>query len=160
MMLISDAFVRNRSASLPWALLVGRVAAMADWEDVRGIVAELPEVTESTTRGNLFWRVRGKGFVWERPLRAKDRAELGADAPEGPILGARTESLHVKDALIASEPEMYFTITHFDGYSAVLVRLDVIGADELRELIVEAWLAKAPPRLAREYADAHLPDDH
>jgi hypothetical protein len=42
----------------------------------------------------------------------------------------------------------------------VLVRLDVIGGDELRELIVEAWLAKAPPRLAREYADAHLPDDH
>ncbi len=101
---------------------------MPDWEDVRRIVAELPEVTESTTRGNLFWRVRGKGFVWERPLRAKDRAELGADAPEGPILGARTESLLVKDALIASEPEVYFTITHFDGYSAVLVRLDVIGA--------------------------------
>jgi hypothetical protein len=132
---------------------------MPDWEDVRRIVAELPEVTESTTRGNLFWRVRGKGFVWERPLGPKDRAELGDDAPEGPILGARTESLLAKDALIASTPEIYFTITHFDGYSAVLARLDVIGADELRELIVEAWLAKAPPKLAREYAAIHLPDD-
>ncbi|HTU31598.1 MAG TPA: MmcQ/YjbR family DNA-binding protein [Solirubrobacteraceae bacterium] len=133
---------------------------MPDWEDVREIVAELPEVSESTTRGNLFWRVRGKGFVWERPLGVKDRAELGAAAPEGPILGARTENLLVKDALIASEPEVYFTISHFDGYSAVLVRLDVIGRDELRELIIEAWLAKAPPRLGREYAAAHLPDDH
>jgi hypothetical protein len=131
---------------------------MPDWEDVRRIVAELPEVTESTTRGNLFWRVRGKGFVWERPLRAKDREELGAGAPDGPILGARTESLVAKDALIASAPECYFTISHFDGYSAVLVRLGLIPADELRELIVEAWLAKAPPKVAREYAAAHLPD--
>jgi hypothetical protein len=131
---------------------------MPDWEDVRRIVAELPEVTESTTRGNLFWRVRGKGFVWERPLRGKDRAELGAGAPDGAILGARTESLIAKDALVASEPEIYFTISHFDGYSAVLVRLDVIDGDDLRELIVEAWLAKAPPRLAREYAAVHLPD--
>ena len=133
---------------------------MPDWEDVRRIVSELPEVTESTTRGNLFWRVRGKGFVWERPLRAKHRAEFGADAPDGAILGARTESLLAKDALIATAPEIYFTISHFDGYSAVLVRLEVIPAVELRELVVEAWLAKAPARLAREYAEAHLPDDH
>ena len=49
--------------------------------------------------------------------------------------------------MISSAPEIYFTITHFDGYSAVLVRLDVIGADELRELIVEAWPARAPARL-------------
>ena len=131
---------------------------MADWEDVRRLVADLPEVTESTTRGHLFWRVRDRGFVWERPLGPKDRAELGSRAPDGPILGARTESLAAKEALIASAPEIYFTITHFDGYSAVLARLDVIPDDELRELVIEAWLAKAPPRLAREYAAAHLPD--
>ena len=131
---------------------------MPDWEDVRRILGELPEVTESTTRGNLFWRVRGRGFVWERPLRAKDREELGPSAPAGPILGARTESLLAKETLIAAAPEFYFTISHFDGYSAVLVRLDVVPADELRELIVEAWLAMAPAKLAREYAAAHLPD--
>jgi hypothetical protein len=131
---------------------------MPDWEDVRRIVADLPDVTESTTRGHLFWRVRDKGFVWERPLGIKDRQELGADVPDGPILGARTESLHAKDALIASAPELYFTISHFDGYAAVLVRLALIPVDELRELIIEAWLAKAPPKLAREYAAAHLPE--
>ncbi|HLI58345.1 MAG TPA: MmcQ/YjbR family DNA-binding protein [Solirubrobacteraceae bacterium] len=128
---------------------------MPDWEDVRRIVGTLPDVSESTTRGNLFWRVHGRGFVWERPLGRKDLAELGDRAPDGPILGARTESLAAKEALIASAPETYFTISHFDGYSAVLVRLDVIPEDELRELIVEAWLAKAPPRAAREYAAAH-----
>jgi hypothetical protein len=132
---------------------------MPGWEEVRRIAGALPDVSESTTRGNLFWRVRGTGFVWERPLGRKDRAELGDCAPNGPILGARTESLMAKEALIASAPEIYFTITHFDGYSAVLARLDVIPPDELRELIVEAWLAKAPPRLAREYAAAHLPDE-
>ena len=128
---------------------------MPDWEDVRRIVGTLPDVSESTTRGNLFWRVHGRGFVWERPLRRKDLAELGDRAPDGPILGARTDSLAAKEALIASAPEIYFTITHFDGYSAVLARLDVIPDDELHELIVEAWLAKAPPRLAREYAADH-----
>jgi hypothetical protein len=128
---------------------------MPDWEDVQRIVDELPQATRSTTRGNLFWRVRGRGFVWERPLGAKDRAELGAAAPPGPILGARTEGLMAKEALIASAPHIYFTISHFDGYSAVLARLEVIPDDELRELIIEAWLAKAPTRLAKEYAD-HL----
>lgn len=99
---------------------------MPDWEEVRRIAGALPDVSESTTRGNLFWRVGGKGFVRERPLGREDRAELGDRAPDGPILGARTESLMAKEALIASAPEIYFTITHFDGYSAVLARLDVI----------------------------------
>lgn len=131
---------------------------MASWDDVRAHVEALPETTEGTTRGHLFWRVRGKGFVWERPLRRTDLTELGDAAPAGPILGARTDGLQAKEALIASAPEIYFTISHFDGYSAVLARLDRIPADELHELIVEAWLSRAPARLAREYAAAHLPE--
>jgi hypothetical protein len=136
----------------PAAVARRSVATMPGWQDVRRSVQELPEVTESTSRGHLFWRVHGRGFVWERPLGIKDRAELGPAAPAGPILGARTDSLIAKEALIATAPEIYFTISHFDGYSAVLARLDVIPADELHELIVEAWLAMAPPRIAREYA--------
>ena len=38
----------------------------------------------------------------------------------------------------------------------MLIELDAIGAAELREVIAEAWLAKAPARLAREYAEANL----
>ena len=56
-----------------------------------------------------------------------------------------------KLALIESEPEIYFTIPHFDGYSAVLVLLERIGVEELEELIVDAWLVRAPKRLANEY---------
>jgi hypothetical protein len=102
-----------------------------------------------------MWRVRDKGFVWERPLRAADLRALGDGAPTGPILGARVEHLGAKEALIADRPDVYFTTPHFDGYPAVLVVLSEIELEELRELIVEAWLARAPKRLAGQYASEH-----
>ena len=98
-----------------------------------------------------MWRVKGKGFVWERPLRAKDREALGASAPTGVVLGAAVADLGVKDALLESDPRLFFTTPHFDGYAAILVRLDDIAPDELEEVVVDAWLAKAPKRLAAAY---------
>jgi hypothetical protein len=59
----------------------------------------------------------------------------------------------IKFALIADEPELYFTTPHFDGYPAVLVRLAEIDRLALRELIVEAWLTQAPKRLVQEFLD-------
>ena len=64
---------------------------MAGWEDVRRIALSLPEASERLSRGLAWWEVRGKGFVWERPLRRADHEALGDDAPDGPILGARVE---------------------------------------------------------------------
>jgi hypothetical protein len=130
---------------------------MASWDDVRRIALALPETNKQPSREHAFWRVRDNGFVWERPLRASDLRALGNDAPSGPILGARVEHLGAKEALLADDPEVYFTTPHFDGYPAVLVRLERIPLDELEELIVEAWLARAPTRLAKEYLDAHPP---
>jgi hypothetical protein len=130
---------------------------MAGWEDVRRLAMSLPETSERTRRDGLaFWEVRGKGFVWERPLRKSDLRALGDAAPEGPILGARVEHLGAREALIADDPSVFFTIPHFDGYPAVLVLLDRIAVADLEEVIVEAWLARAPKRLADEYADANL----
>jgi hypothetical protein len=126
---------------------------MATWNDVRRIALALPETTEVTSRGNLTWNVKDKGFVWERPLRRADLEALGDAAPDGPILGARVADVGVKDALIADNPAAFFTTPHFDGYPAILVRLDDIPVAELDELITEAWLAKAPKRLAKEYLD-------
>jgi hypothetical protein len=100
--------------------------------------------------------VRDKLFVWERPLRASDLRALGGDAPEGPILGARVEHLVAKDALLADDAEVYFTTPHFDGYPAILVRLEAISEEELRELVVEAWLCRAPKKLAEQYVRDHL----
>ncbi len=129
---------------------------MGSWDDVRRIALALPDTSEQSSRGLASWRVREKGFVWERPLRSADLRALGAAAPTGPILGARVEHLGAKEALLADESSVYFTTPHFDGYPAVLVALDKIDVRELDELIVEAWLARAPKRLAREYIDTHL----
>jgi hypothetical protein len=124
---------------------------MASWDDVRRIALALPDTNERPSHGNAFWRVRDKGFAWERPLRRSDLAALGDDAPDGPILGVRVEHLGAKEALLADSSGVYFTTPHFDGYPAVLVRLDAIPVDELEELIAEAWLCRAPRRLAREW---------
>ena len=127
---------------------------MATWDDVRRLALALPETGEGLSRDLSQWRVKDKGFVWERPLRPADYDALGESAPDGPILGVRVADVGVKEALLASDPDVYFTTPHFDGYPAVLVRLDRIDAAELGELIVEAWLARAPKRLAQQYLDA------
>ena len=129
---------------------------MAGWDDVRRIALGLPETTEGTAHGNTAWRVRDKLFVWERPLRRSDLEALGDAAPGGPILGARVEHEVAKQALIANDPGVFFTTPHFDGYPAVLVQLERIGADDLEEVIVEAWLARAPKKLAKEYGERSL----
>lgn len=127
---------------------------MATWDDVRRLALALPETSEGTSYGQIAWKVKGKAFVWERPLRHADYEALGDDAPEGPILGAQVEHELAKEALFTDDPEVFFTTPHFDGYAAILVRLDRIGLEDLEEVVVEAWLARAPKRLAREYEDS------
>jgi hypothetical protein len=124
---------------------------MATWDDVSSIALALPETTEGTSYGNRAWKVRDKGFVWERPLRKSDLEALGDAAPDGPILGAHVEHLVAKEALLATDPDVFFTTPHFDGYAAVLVRLDEISVEDLEEVIVEAWLVRAPKQLAQAY---------
>jgi len=131
---------------------------VATWEDVRRIALALPETDEQQRRGLMFWVVRDKLFVWERPLRQSDRRALGDAAPEGPILGARVEHLVAKEALISDNPDVYFTTPHFDGYPAVLIVLEKVALDELEEVILEAWLARAPKRVAEAYIAEHFPD--
>jgi hypothetical protein len=126
---------------------------MASWDDVRRIALGLPETDEHVSRGNAHWRVREKGFAWERPLRQTDLRALGDAAPDGPILGVRVEHLGAKEALLADPSGVFFTTPHFDGYPAVLVLLERIDAEELEELIAEAWLCRAPRRLAREWLE-------
>jgi hypothetical protein len=130
------------------------VDGMASWDDVRRLAARLPQTGEIASRDGLpAWRVKDKSFAWERPLRRGDLRALGDAAPDGAILAARVPDLGAKQALLAHDPEVYFTTPHFDGYPAVLVRLERITPAELEELLVEAWLSRAPKRLAAEYLD-------
>ena len=124
---------------------------MATWDDVARVCRALPGTAEAVSAsGRRRWMVRGKTFLRERPLHRKDLAELGEAAPTGPVLVASVPDEGAKAALLAAEPEVYFTTTHFDGWAAVLVRLDRLDESGLRELAGEAWAARAPRRLVDE----------
>ena len=123
---------------------------MATWDDVRRIALALPETSERTSRELRQWMVKDKLFLWERPLRRSDLDALGDTAPEGPILGARVEHLVAKEALLANDERIFFTTPHFDGYPAILVRLDRISPEDLHEVVTEARLCRAPARMSRE----------
>lgn len=125
---------------------------MATWNDVRRIALALPGTSQETSGlGRRAWIVNKKFFVWERPLRKSDLAALGDAAPAGPILGVRVADLEMKDVLLASDPRVYFTTPHFDGYPAVLVRLPKISRKQLQDAIEEAWLSRAGKRAVAEF---------
>lgn len=133
------------------------LAKVVGLEDVRAVALALPESSERSSRGLCQRRVRDRLFVWERPLRASEIQALAGEVPSGAILGARVEHLLAKEALLASEPDVFLTTPHFDGYAAILVRLEQVSREVLREVIVEAWLCRAPVRLAKRYSAEHLP---
>jgi hypothetical protein len=126
---------------------------MAGWDDVAAIALSLPEVAEEPTFGNRAWKVRKKLFAWERPLRKREIEQLGEEAPDGEILGVRVPDEDAKLALLESEPNIYFTTPHFDGHPSVLVRLERIPRSDLEEALVEAWLSRAPKRVAASYLE-------
>ena len=124
---------------------------MSTLEDARRIALGLPGATEKVSWGSLHWRVRDKGFAWERPLTKPDLAALGDAAPSGQVLGVRVADLQEKEALVAAEPDVFFTVPHLDGFPAVLVRVAVIDVAELTEVITDGWLDRAPRTLRETF---------
>ncbi|MDF3038360.1 MAG: hypothetical protein K0Q71_1066 [Thermomicrobiales bacterium] len=114
---------------------------MATIEDVRRIALSLPETSEGPLYGTPGFRVKDKAFA-----RLRD---------EGATLVVWVPAEDEKEALIATQPEVFFTLPHYDGHPSVLVRLAVIDTDELREVLIGAWRARAPRRLLAVYDAVH-----
>jgi len=138
------------------------MGTMATLDDVRTIALDLPDTDEVVDghRGGAAWRTRKGVFVWERGAGKTDLAQLaalGRSWPDGVVVGVRTDGLDGRQALLETFPDAFFSIPHFDGYPAVLVRLEQIDLDLLREIVTEAWLLRVPKRLAQEWLAAHPP---
>lgn len=126
-------------------------------DDVDRICRSLPEVEFGTSWGDRpTYKVptgeKGKGFLL---YRAPDKTALdpATGEPYDDLLVIHTADAADKQALVDADGP-FFTIDHFRSFNAVLVqqsRLGELDVDELTEVITEAWLAKAPKRLAREF---------
>ena len=123
---------------------------MATQDDVRRIALALPGASEE--EGRFAFAVRNgsksKGFAWvwlERPESKKPRV------PRPDVLAVRVADRDEKEALLASDPEKFFTEPHYKGFPAVLVRLPAVDADELAELITDAWRCQAPRKLVDQF---------
>jgi len=127
---------------------------MVSVAEVARMALDMPQVAEGERYGNRAWSVAGKAIAWERPFSKADIRRFGdAQPPAGPILAVRVADLTEKEAVLAAHPDVMFTIPHFDGYSAVLIRLGAVTAPVLREAIVDGWLACAPSTLAEAYLE-------
>jgi hypothetical protein len=122
---------------------------MATQRDVTRIALSLPDVTprDGWTDGYAVV-VKGKprGFCWTWKERIEPKKPR---VPNPKVLAIRTAHLDEKDALLASDPDVFFTEPHYNGYPAVLVRLAAIDAKRLRALLArahESQLAKPKPK--------------
>jgi hypothetical protein len=133
---------------------------MATFEDVRGIALALPHTEEREGGWHMgpSWRVvGGTMFAWSRPVTGKDLEWMRehGEEPGDEVLGVRVDGEEAKAELLAAFPGSLFTIPHFDGYPAVLIRLPLVPLDQLRELVTDSWLLRAPKRIAQTWLEEH-----
>jgi hypothetical protein len=130
---------------------------MATWDDVERIALSLPLVEESVGGfdGWRTWKItgaKGRQVVWERPMRPADLRVLGDSAPTQESIAVRVPDFETKAQRIA-EISACFDIPHFATYTGVLVLLDDVDVDDLRELVEDSWRVVAPRRAVREWLD-------
>jgi hypothetical protein len=115
-------------------------------DDVRRIALSLPHV--SNDGSHAYGVEGGKAFAWTWKKRVEPKRPR---VEQLDVFAVRVGNQEEKEVLIASDPEKFFTEPHYNGFPAVLVRLDAIGGDELAELLTDAWRTAAPRKLVREF---------
>ncbi|MEP7089383.1 MAG: MmcQ/YjbR family DNA-binding protein [Nocardioidaceae bacterium] len=126
---------------------------MTTYAEVEAFALTLPETTSTPSYGGApALRVNKRMFARLRGEMADQIDQLTGEA-YGDVLMVGVQDLGAKDALLASDSRAYFTVPHYDGYPAVLVRLAEADLEELRELLMEAWMRSAPKRALNAYAD-------
>lgn len=123
---------------------------LADQEDVRRIALALPDTSEAGDRFAFSVSSKGKqkGFVWAWNERLEPKKPR---VPRTDVVAVRVLDQNDKEALLSSDEGKFFTEPHYNGFPAVLVRLPQIGADELEELIIDAWRCQAPRALVDSF---------
>jgi hypothetical protein len=119
---------------------------MVDQEDVRRIALSLPGTSEAEGRFAFSVENAGKqkGFAWVW----MERKEPGkARVPQPAVLAVRVKDQAEKAALLAGDPERFFTEPHYNGFPAVLVRLPKLTRAQLQRLLEDAWRCQAPRAL-------------
>jgi hypothetical protein len=131
----------------------------ATLDDAAQMALSLPDVVEGERHGDRTWAITGgKVFAWERPFSKADIKRFGSVAPpDGPILAVRVDDLQEKEAILGAGLPGFFTISHFDGYAAVLIQLKNVHKRALRSAMIDGWLSTAPPEIAKAYVDSHGP---
>ena len=112
---------------------------MPDWETAKALGLELPDTVEGTSYGTPALKVRDKMFTRLRE--------------DGETLVVWTDFLE-REALTQGDPETFFITPHYEDYPLVLIALERVDAEELRELLIESWRQRAPKRVLRAYDEA------
>ena len=132
---------------------------MADLDE---LAMAMPETTkEVSDEGRPSYHVHGKMYCFHRGRRP-DAVDAATGERLDDVLMFRVADLDVKDLILSDDRGVYFTTPHFRGYPAVLMRipdLARIDRDELRDLVVEAWLTRAQKRVAKAWLAAYGPGE-
>lgn len=125
---------------------------MATWDTVCEILRELPGTELDPPSGPSghppAWRVNGKVLTrWNPRLRVPEEWDLRAQ--RGDVVSIVVFDRVEREALLQQEPAVFFITPHWHGSPHVLVWLRDVPRELLRELLVEAWRARAPKRLVR-----------
>ena len=119
---------------------------MATMKQLDEFALTLPLVERQLDQGRPTYSVNGKMFCFHRKPRK--------DAPFDDVLAFRVDGEDAKELTLADPRGIFFTTPHWNGYPAVLMHipdLKQLSKAELRELVVEAWLTRAPKRVAKAW---------